>query len=1148
MAELTVRPAPGVAQKSKKNMFRAYLNPAYLVRYNLREGGIYTLQMQDTPIGHAAIAKSSDRDLKTSVIQLSQCLQTLYSIKLGDKISINPTQVELPFAHTISAVRTSETSQSQTIVDSRGEDHVHWAWLLKRLFHTTEIIAPGIEFEDIDVLGEKRAYRIVEIDSSRDLCLYRMQLNCNVQILDSSPSGGEIVGNKTTALTIPRHDVGGLEDQLMQLDEIVSEYNTSEYDYEWLDGPPPREPGILFHGLPGTGKSLVLRKVADAGWKGVFHVDSNAVGRTRTSQGLDLVKKTFADALRSQPSVIMIDDLESFTGRQSRDEPGAANYSRTLLCQEIDQLHDARVLVVGATRALADIDPGLRHLNRFSVEIEIPVPNSEARAQTLKILSGLSKDADDEKLDNIASRTHGFVGADLERLHRMAGKKAKARVKASASDILAERDSLCSKIRIERMEIDYLNALHHIRPTAMREIFVETPQVRWSDIGGQKTVKEYLEEAIIWPFKSPDDMKRFGIQPTNGLLLYGPPGCSKTMTAKAVATESGLNFIAVKGAELLNMYVGESERAIRELFAKARAVSPSIIFFDEIDAIGAARDGGQHSGVHTVTTLLNELDGVGDLKGVFVLAATNRPEVLDPALTRPGRLDEMIYVGPPDTGARQYILQKRSQNMDLTKDVNFAFMADATEGRSGAEMVDICQRAGKLAYRDQITTCQRQKVSEGHFMRALKEVPKNITPEMEESYKSRGNISQVVRTSVDYNMTLIRLPLFLSLSQRVGKCDSEWRHLLLVLVLDLRYYQIAATGSPAKSRLNCCEYVKDMARGSANSLIDKRQSFSNTPYHHGTEGERALEGTSLATPKQVSQERGHLLVVQYHLAPARAQELQAVHLLFGETGATATKAEVIAGVRQGAGAEAGAGEAIEIAAIHTIVVEKLTRNINEAHLREIFGVYGSIKDLDLPMNRQFNTNRGTAYIIYNTTPSAESAIAHMHEAQLDGAVISVSIVLPRRKFSRSPPPPRRAPPVYDRGPPLGSGYGHIVRPHCRGGFLLREDMAVGVGDEIETWILIVLAHTLDLGVRGREQDLIARGVGVGHRPGGAVGDTGGEIAHPGGAEGEDGVLATPAIVATATGREVRQDGGMGGDEEKGIIEKEKEKVLGRLQI
>lgn len=224
---------------------------------------------------------------------------------------------------------------------------------------------------------------------------------------------------------------------------------------------------------------------------------------------------------------------------------------------------------------------------------------------------------------------------------------------------------------------------------------------------------------------------------TTGLLLYGPPGCSKTMTAKAIATESGLNFIAVKGAQFLNMYVGETERAIRELFARARTVSPSIIFFDEIDAIGASPVGGQHTGVHTVTTLLNELDGVDEAKGFFVLAATNRPEVLDPALLRPGRLDNMIYVGPPDRDARQYILEKRSRQIKhLAEDVDFVHLADKSEGRSGAEMADICHRAGELGLESWIKTGEKQKVGQKHFLRAMEEVQRNITPEMERRYEA----------------------------------------------------------------------------------------------------------------------------------------------------------------------------------------------------------------------------------------------------------------------------------------------------------------------------------------------------------------------------------------------------------------------------
>ncbi|KAL9104635.1 MAG: hypothetical protein Q9163_000439 [Psora crenata] len=736
MAELTIRPAANGVQKGKKNMFRAYVAPAYLLRYNLREGDIYMLRIQNNNIGPAIIAKSPDRDMKTTVIQVPQTLQDLYSLKLGDRVFIDPKQLILPLANTISVVRIREATQKQNLTDSQDEDGVHWAWLLKKLFQSAEIVAPGTDFDDVGVLDEKRAYKVVEVDASRDVGLYRVQTMCTVQIVDSDSINDEIAGGHRNVLSISGKGVGGLDHPLKQIEEVLSDYNTTESPYEWLDEPPPRDRGILIHGLSGTGKSLLLQKVADAGWKRVFYLDSRTAGRTRAIDTSAFIKTTFADALRLQPSVIIVDDLDSLSGRQAWEETGIPNIFQALLCQGFDQLHDARVLVFGAARAPADIDQGLRHIDRFSMEIELPIPNSKGRAEILKVLSGRSKAARDEKLENVALRTHGFVGADLERLHRIAGKVAKSRVEVSRSGLQAEANPLCSKIQIERTEVDYLNALQHVRPTAMREIFVETPQVRWVDIGGQENVKEYLEEAIIWPFKSPDEMVRLGIQPTNGLLLYGPPGCSKTMTAKAVATESGLNFIAVKGAELLNMYVGESERAIRDLFAKARAVSPSIIFFDEIDAIGASRDGGHQSGVHTVTTLLNELDGIDDVKNVFVLAATNRPEVLDPALTRPGRLDTMIYVGPPNWEARQYILQKRSEKMDLAEDADFGLIADATEGRSGAEMVDVCQRAGKLAYREQITTGLRQKVSKEHFTRALVGMPKNITTEMEEAYKA----------------------------------------------------------------------------------------------------------------------------------------------------------------------------------------------------------------------------------------------------------------------------------------------------------------------------------------------------------------------------------------------------------------------------
>ena len=501
MAELTVRPAPNGIDHRSKYKFRAFVSPAFLVRFNLRDGCVYMLQSQGNDLGPTAIAKSPDKDLKASVIQMPQCLQMMYSLKLGDKVTINPTVVELQIATSISVVRSYKTSCKEGMEDTDDEDNIHWAWLLKLLFLQAEIVAPGKEYENVNALDQKRAYKIIEINSSRSCVLHRMHSKCQVYISDSQSSNDEISSNRSIVLTIPGSGLGGLDDQVKRLNEIVSEYNAAESRYEWLDGPPPRERGVLLFGFSGTGKSLLLQKIAEAGWKDVIKLNREAFEGPRMSEGSASIKKAFVDAVRSQPSVIIIDDLESFAQKQSREDAAALRSFGALLCQEIDQLHDARVLVLGAAQSIADVDQDLRHLNRFSVEIEIPVPNSNARAEILRIICGRSIDAEDRELDSVAARTHGFVGRDLMRLHRLAGKEAIARVEGSQVDGTTASVAQDAQYQMKRLEVDYFNALQHVRPTAMREIFVETPQVRWTDIGGQEKVKEYLEEAIIWPFK-----------------------------------------------------------------------------------------------------------------------------------------------------------------------------------------------------------------------------------------------------------------------------------------------------------------------------------------------------------------------------------------------------------------------------------------------------------------------------------------------------------------------------------------------------------------------------------------------------------------------------------------------------------------------
>jgi AAA family ATPase len=375
-----------------------------------------------------------------------------------------------------------------------------------------------------------------------------------------------------------------------------------------------------------------------------------------------------------------------------------------------------KVIVVAATNRPNAIDPALRRPGRFDREIEIGIPDAVGRKHILDILlAKMPNTLTAEEVGAIAARTHGYVGADLTSLVREAASAAITRWHASPSG------------EPTLTHADVLATLPNIRPSAMREVFVETPTVRWSDIGGQDEVKAKLRECVEWPLTRAESFTRLGVEAPKGVLLYGPPGCSKTMTAKALATESGLNFLAVKGPELLNKYVGESERAVREIFRKARAAAPSIVFFDEIDALGANRDGadGAHGGV--LTSLLNEMDGVEALSGVTVVAATNRPDVLDPALTRPGRLDRILYVGAPDAQTRRDIFALRFRSMAVEPGVDLDELAMITEGCSGAEVASICQDAALAAMNEDLDA---PFVKKSHLLHSARTVRRRITPTM----------------------------------------------------------------------------------------------------------------------------------------------------------------------------------------------------------------------------------------------------------------------------------------------------------------------------------------------------------------------------------------------------------------------------------
>ncbi|KAL8862337.1 MAG: hypothetical protein Q9178_001346 [Gyalolechia marmorata] len=534
--------------------------------------------------------------------------------------------------------------------------------------------------------------------------------------------------------------LGGLDAQVAQLNSKIERYTSSASSYKIKSTHRPRRGAIVLYGPSGTGKSTLLRMIAEIGsWSKVYCI--NDIIDSTPKDGRDAaIRKTFEDAHRYQPSLIIVDTLDVYAGKVELVNDLQSSGIVSSLCKGLDARDDSRVLVVAAARNLALVDESLRYPGRFEIEIEIPVPGTEARAQILNLAFGSPRDSKDEQLLRLADSTHGYVGSDLRQLLNAAMDQAYWRLQASHSD---KRIDALDNLDTEKWTFtemftmsDIKAALSQVQPTAMKEIFLDMPRVKWEDIGGQAELKEALREAIEWPLKDGSVMEHKGLFPEKGLLLYGPPGCSKTLVAKAVATEFGLNFIAVKGAEILRMYVGESERAVREVFHKARGAAPSIIFFDEIDALGASPVHSPQSGVQVLTTLLNELDGFEALRGVFVLAATNRPEILDPALLRPGRLESSLYVGLPDEQTRSEIIAIATRKMPLGPDFDDAELAKATEGYSGAELVKICQQAGRAAYREERKTGLEQSITMRHFNSALEKIKKQVKPALIRGYEA----------------------------------------------------------------------------------------------------------------------------------------------------------------------------------------------------------------------------------------------------------------------------------------------------------------------------------------------------------------------------------------------------------------------------
>ena len=505
-------------------------------------------------------------------------------------------------------------------------------------------------------------------------------------------------------------DIGGLHNVKQELREAVEWPLKYPEVFEHANAKPPK--GILLYGPPGTGKTLLAKAVANESEANFYSISGPEIMSKYYGESEQRLREIFKEAEENAPSIIFIDEIDSIAPKR---EEVTGEVERRVVAQLLALMDglEARgqVIVIGATNRPNAIDPALRRPGRFDREIEIKVPDRNARLEILQIHTRGMPLAKDVNLEKLADMTHGFVGADLEALCKEAAMRALRRV---LPEIDLEAETIPPEV-LAKLEVtmkDFLDALKDIEPSALREVLVEVPNVRWSDIGGLHNVKQELREAVEWPLKYPEVFEHANAKPPKGILLYGPPGTGKTLLAKAVANESEANFISIKGPEILSKWVGESERAIRETFRKARQASPCIIFIDEIDAIAPMRGTGIGDARVTeriVSQLLTEMDGLVELQEVVVIGATNRPDILDPALLRPGRFDRLLYVPPPDLEARKEIFKIHLRGKPLAEDVNIDELAKRTEGYTGADIAAVCNEATMLAIREYILTKAKDK-------------------------------------------------------------------------------------------------------------------------------------------------------------------------------------------------------------------------------------------------------------------------------------------------------------------------------------------------------------------------------------------------------------------------------------------------------
>lgn len=701
----------------------------------VRPGDVIEIEGARLTVG--IVDRAYPTDVGQSVIRMDGILRRNAKTGIGEYVVVRRAEVKEAKAIQIAPAQKGVVIQADPEVFKRS--------LLGRAAVKGDIISPG---------GTKRRRRTMSGSPYEDIFEVFEQGfmgsfgfgGLKFVVVSTNPKGSVIISDDTEVTVsskaievfeekvpdVTYEDIGGLDEEIKKIREMVELPLKHPEIFERLGVEPPG--GVLLHGPPGSGKTLLAKAVANESDANFLLINGPEIVNKYYGETEKRLREIFEEADKNAPSIIFIDEIDAIAPKREETHGEVERRMVATLLVLLDGLQSrGKVIVIGATNRPNALDPALRRPGRFDRELTIGVPNRNGRLEVLKVHTRNMPLDDSVNLDELADLTHGYVGADLLALCKEAALSVLRRL---IPELKLEQKEKIPREVLDQISVsneDFKEALRLVRPSGLREVLIEIPKVSWEDIGGLEKQKQELIEAVEWPLKHAEAFKRVGIKPPKGILMYGPPGTGKTLMAKAAAKESDANFILVKGPELINMWIGESEKGIRKIFEKARQAAPTIIFFDEIDAIAPRRgmDVGSKVTERIVNTLLVEMDGLVELNDVVVIAATNRPDIIDPALLRPGRFDRMVLMGPPDVEAREQILMIHARNMPLAADVDMRKIAEETEGFVGADIEALCREAGFVALRKDMAS---DIITMEHFEEALDKISPSITVEAMEAY------------------------------------------------------------------------------------------------------------------------------------------------------------------------------------------------------------------------------------------------------------------------------------------------------------------------------------------------------------------------------------------------------------------------------